>query len=94
MNINLPPQSSPSVPGGHKHLLLFVSHDPPFLHAGLHVIIACSKNRILILIATGYTHFKPLKNSTLVLQSWSKKPVAIISNIHRIVMLYQIITYP
>ena len=35
--INLPLQSIPSAPGGHKHVPLFVSHDPPFLHDGIHI---------------------------------------------------------
>jgi len=35
-------QSSPTVPGGHMHLPLSVSHDPPFVQAGLHAITMCT----------------------------------------------------
>ena len=34
--INLPLQSVPS--GGHKHVPLVLSHDPPFLPAGNHIL--------------------------------------------------------
>ena len=43
---NSPLQSDPSVPGGHKHLL-FASHDPPFLHAGLQDTTTPSEKKVI-----------------------------------------------